>query len=341
MKILTKSKVGNYSKISIFSLPIYEKDVIDGHIISKILFGFLRKNKCIKTQIKKIYLLGVKIYTTPLKDQYLFEIKKELGRIKKDLKYIKVKHNMELTIAKHHQQVFSQFKNLHKNDPVVIIAPGATMSYYKSIEGMVEIGVNSTCLRKDLNLSYWFAIDYFATKNLLDTLKEKKYIKFFGQCSSSMTDHKYYKEKDAETAYYCFPDSIVDEIPNSYRYYIDHPSLEINRDIEMQAMPDLSSCVFSAIRFALHTGTKKIYLVGCDASLNGYFDKNIKQIDNWSTYNILRGWNIVKEFVDTFYPDVEIISINPIGLKGVFKDFYTEDYLKEIESTTLSENKIC
>ena len=32
---------------------------------------------------------------------------------------------------------------------------------------------------------------------------------------------------------------------------------------------------------------------------------------------------------DSFYPDTEIISINPIGLKGIFKDVYTEDFLND------------
>ena len=32
----------------------------------------------------------------------------------------------------------------------------------------------------------------------------------------------------------------------------------------------------------------------------------------------------MKEFAETYYPDTEIISINPVGLKGVFKDEFTE-----------------
>ena len=28
----------------------------------------------------------------------------------------------------------------------------------------------------------------------------------------------------------------------------------------------------------------------------------------------------MKEFIEKFYPDVEIVSVNPVGLKGWFKD---------------------
>ena len=34
-----------------------------------------------------------------------------------------------------------------------------------------------------------------------------------------------------------------------------------------------------------------------------------------------------KQFKNKVYPDVEVVSINPVGLKGVFKDVYTEEYL--------------
>ena len=34
-------------------------------------------------------------------------------------------------------------------------------------------------------------------------------------------------------------------------------------------------------------------------------------------------------YVKNHYPDIEIISINPVGLKGMFKDVYTENYLND------------
>ena len=34
--------------------------------------------------------------------------------------------------------------------------------------------------------------------------------------------------------------------------------------------------------------------------------------------------NEIKKFVETYYPETEIISVNPVGLKGIFKDLYQE-----------------
>ena len=52
---------------------------------------------------------------------------------------------------------------------------------------------------------------------------------------------------------------------------------------------------------------------------------------------ILQNWKILKSFADQFYPDVEIISINPIGLRELFKDVYTESFLKAHPEINLNE----
>ncbi len=89
-----------------------------------------------------------------------------------------------------------------------------------------------------------------------------------------------------------------------------------------QALGDFGSVIFSAIQFALYTNPKRIYLVGCDCTDNGYFYRNRK------TYNhdtsLVNGWQKLKEFASIHYPNIEIISINPVGLKGLFTDTYTD-----------------
>ena len=44
---------------------------------------------------------------------------------------------------------------------------------------------------------------------------------------------------------------------------------------------------------------------------------------------LVNSWKWVKDFTNRFYPGTEIISVNPVGLKGLFRDVYTEAYLKE------------
>ena len=41
----------------------------------------------------------------------------------------------------------------------------------------------------------------------------------------------------------------------------------------------------------------------------------------------MRGYKKFKEFIDIYYPDVEVISVNPVGLKGLFRDVYTQNFV--------------
>ena len=38
----------------------------------------------------------------------------------------------------------------------------------------------------------------------------------------------------------------------------------------------------------------------------------------------IKNWKKLNFFANRYYPDTEIISINPVGLKGIFKDIYQE-----------------
>ena len=38
--------------------------------------------------------------------------------------------------------------------------------------------------------------------------------------------------------------------------------------------------------------------------------------------DVIKLWLKLKKFAKTYYPDTEIISVNPVGLKGIFKDVY-------------------
>lgn len=37
---------------------------------------------------------------------------------------------------------------------------------------------------------------------------------------------------------------------------------------------------------------------------------------------LIGNWIMLKKFAETYYPDTKIISVNPVGLKGIFTDLY-------------------
>ena len=100
----------------------------------------------------------------------------------------------------------------------------------------------------------------------------------------------------------------------------------IYRDICRHELTDFYSVVFPAIQFALFTYPKKIYLVGCDTSRAGHFYDKPQTKSDLHVQNVKIGYALIKMFARLHYPDTEIISVNPVGLKGLFKEMYTENY---------------
>ena len=86
------------------------------------------------------------------------------------------------------------------------------------------------------------------------------------------------------------------------------------------------SIVFPALQFLLFTGIKKLTLIGCDATWPSekvyIHNEDVPEEDKNEHY--VEWWEKFKDFKDENYPDVEIISKNPMGLRGLFTDVYTE-----------------
>ena len=93
--------------------------------------------------------------------------------------------------------------------------------------------------------------------------------------------------------------------------------MRFNTEIDKTWLVDGDSSTFSAMQFALFTNPKRIYLVGCDCS-SGYYDG--KGGNNAAPF--IEVWKELKKFADIYYPETEIISVNPVGLKGLFTDLY-------------------
>lgn len=218
-----------------------------------------------------------------------------------------------------HKASFSEFKNYHRNETSVVVACGPSMKYYRQIEGAPHIGVNAAFRNPNIKLDYYFATDYEHKNDWYEELKNYNFIKFFGQYPTGIWRDKYQ-----------IPERLIEE-NNARRFYMAVPSEEIHLNIEYYPLMGFYSIIFQAIHFALYIGTKRIILVGCDCNSEGYFDGS-KQVEGIGIHAVPRwknGYIKLKEFVERFYPDVEIVSLNPVGLRGMFHDVYTENYLED------------
>ena len=121
------------------------------------------------------------------------------------------------------------------------------------------------------------------------------------------------------------------EQANAEEYYFISHDIRTNflltsPDITARPLHTWGSVAFPALEFALWTHPKRIYLVGFDCALTGYFvQQNLPTNTTQAGYDYMyQGWLKMKKFIQAHYPDVEIISINPVKLQGLFKDQYTD-----------------
>ncbi|MBR0060781.1 MAG: hypothetical protein IJP68_04790, partial [Selenomonadaceae bacterium] len=183
----------------------------------------------------------------------------------------------------------------------------------------IHIGVNFAWRREDIPLNFLFTVDGQINKpnqhqveDGFNRVQEKIFIGIYVPRNEWMTFSENLSLKE-----------------NVYRFYNNGGGKHqrIYQDICYHPLMDFWTVAHPALHFALFTYPKEIYLVGCDTSRTGHFYDPEKQT-NMETQNMKVGYARIKMFAKHFYPDTEIISINPVGLKGLFRDGYTEEYLE-------------
>lgn len=273
---------------------------------------------------------------------YIFGIKL---RIRKNSKYsalisdcISREVYSALEVSKLHSKVFPQFKHCNIDKNVTIIGCGPTIQFYNNEANYVNIALNKSILLDNIDFEYSFAFDgelQETCPGYLDIIKTKKYKKFIGKFL-----HPSFEKN--------FPEIKNEEKYNIYRYYgakrHGFPNLkdfeyELHTDITTYPLADFYSISFAALQFALYTYPQKIYLVGLDTAQTGnYF--NAKGVCTYHYKKMIEGYKKFKEFARIQYPETEIISINPVGLKGLFKDMYTRNYAELHPELKIQEHEI-
>lgn len=250
----------------------------------------------------------------------MFRIRKEGARTIVNILGLKIKFidtmamfQRMLNVQTLHSQVFPKYKNCNKGKDLVLLATGPSLSNFKPIENAVYIGVNRAFEYENVKLDYVFIFDNSKpTPSYLSALNKYKgnnAKKFYGICSDFELLDCTISESDALEA-------------NAERFYLHSVNSKNipTYNIASEAFYNANSVVFPAMQFALWTNPKRIFIVGCDTNLSGYYNSDSKNI--LKTKNVYKGWQNIKNFAQIFYPKTEIISVNPVGLKGMFKDIY-------------------
>ena len=224
-------------------------------------------------------------------------------------------------------RAFAEYRNRFRGKKIVIFASGPTSKYYKPIPGAIHIGMNFAWRREDIPLNYLFTVDGQINKpgevqveEGFDRISEKIFVGIHVPRNQWVTFSENFSLKE-----------------NVCRFYTNgnERSQRIHQNICYHGLMEFWSVVFPAMHFAIFTYPKEIYLVGCDTSPTGHFyEKSIvsqRTVNvDMATQNMKVGYARIKMFAKHYYPDTEIFSINPVGLKGLFSDVYTEDYLASL-----------
>lgn len=273
---------------------------------------------------RAVYFCGIKIYYHRKKRQ---ENEKKLTEgstmetLQREIRHLIIN---EIRIANAvfyvHSRVFPSFKNMHKGGDIVIVGTGPTLNCYIPIKNALHIGVNRAYEYSRIKFDYYFLSHYSnITSEYIDNVRNLKCPKFWGR----------YLRSNART--WNIPNYIAEE-SNSFQYYIDNDKFMLNFEEDLIGHPirNGGSIALHAIQFALWTHPRRIYLVGCDCSMDGYFRRDIPQAVWAGLRDTLRSYGMLKDFAHIYYPDVEIITINPVanGIRGLFRDVYTRSYRK-------------
>ncbi len=266
-------------------------------------FGWLRQG-----DLKTFYLFGLPVIRK--------KPRPSLELLMRELVFIK---QLYIPASVRHPEIFGKYKASHRGQDVVIVATGPTLDDYNPIPGAIHIGVNRVFQAEHVSLDYLFAID--DPKVPVETLanyRPDECKKFIG--------HNVSREGLANMA----PEYML-EACNAQRFYYEpatvfHNWQRMPIDIACAPLMVYESVITAAFQFALWTHPRRIYLVGCDCSNAGYFKQDKSEVPQFlRTGPMGQAWEIMKTFAQRVYPDIEIISINPVGLKGLFKDMYTNE----------------
>lgn len=258
-------------------------------------------------------LLGFKIKTK--NPQYIFEKNKQ--EILLGVKRIVAAANL-------HRETFAGFKNKHNGEEVVLIGAGPTLNHYTPMPNKINIGLNRVFTLSNINFNYLFAIDKMGIEKYYNEFfsYNEKCIKFVGDQNLGI--------------HWQIPETVIKgENVRRYKTTAIYMPSEFSLDIESEPLGNFNTVSLQAMQFILYTKPKRIYLVGIDCTQGKHFQgsspdlKNIRgENPRQLAVNTLKYWQQLKEFISIYYPDIEIISINPVGLKGLFKDVYTQSYIE-------------
>lgn len=270
-------------------------------------------------KITNLYYANIREQTHDLSPDIWNTVQKGMENIYRRIDELTYLIEEQNEISAVNTKAFAEYQNCYRGRDVVVVATGPTLNHYVPIEGAVHIGVNTVYKKPEIPLDYLFVQDgqpEFIQQGKFDGIENVRCKVFMGRVS-----------KNSNLEQIEFPENYrLHENIRDYMIALAHARAGVYRDICHHPLYGGHTVTLSAFHFALYTYPKRIYLVGCDNAPTGYYDGTVdkKCLLKEKEADLLKGDYLkMKQFAQIHYPETEIISINPVGLKGIFKDLYT------------------
>ncbi|MFI3300975.1 MAG: glycosyltransferase family 8 protein [Candidatus Gastranaerophilales bacterium] len=294
----------------------------DGRIKTKILGGLYKKVKT-PNQPSRHYVMGIKIPLCKIRKNHVAKLE-FIHHITQELACQNAKLEARLSsliLAKtYNHDAFANYQNRFEGKEIVLLATGPTAKNYTPIEGAIHVGVNGAVYFDNVELDFVFiqdnTINQSNNENLTDDVlnySKNNCKKFVGMPSNLI------RMSNIESHKPMLPipiSKICGENISNYTLSGRGKFSDLPYDISNEPVANLWGTAFSAMQFILYTNPKRVYLVGCDCT-SGYA-YNIKQKNYSDVSSHVKSWQLIKKYTECYFPDVEIISINPVALKGMF-----------------------
>lgn len=236
-----------------------------------------------------------------------------------------------LEVSKLHNDTFGPYKNYCNGErDVVVCGAGPSLSQYEPIPGAVHIAVNRAFMHEKVDFDFVVAKDLDGIRHCKDELaayRPDKCVKMLGICAleEKKIPESYILKCKAKKFY---TDGVFLNNTGNFKY-------NLNVDIDSRPLANMDNIGQAVMQIALFMNPRKIYIVGCDLSGSHFTaeglseaeakkeEKKLNKLWAKSLKKQIKSWNAIKHFAQVYYTDVEIVSVNPVGLKGLFKDVYT------------------
>lgn len=223
------------------------------------------------------------------------------------------------TMALQINSKLEKYRGYFTDKNVVIIGGGPSLKYLDSIpKNTIKIGINRAYQMTNIHFDYLFAQDKFKKQEDIDGFVN--YNPDF--CTKFIGLH-------TKQNLIRIRQSTISKIKKKELYVLNNrrPQDTLTPiDISLEPFAWYSGTVFAALQFCLFANAKRIYLAGFDCSNDGHaFSDNKVEYKQAHQYEY---WEYFNNFKDTYFENIEIISINPVNLKNLFSNVYTKQYIE-------------